>query len=67
MSQESSRFWNEISIHNYDFDRQNKELTILDEITLSQFKELFELIFFSKKSKRVDLQLTSAKHKYNQA
>jgi len=27
----------------------------LDEITLDQFKELFEIIFFSKKSKRVDL------------
>lgn len=67
MSQESSRFWQEISIHNYDFERQDKELEVLDEITLDQFKQLFEMVFFSKKTKRIDLELTSVKHKYNQA
>lgn len=67
MAQESNRFWTEISIHNYDFERQDTELRILDEITLDQFKALFEMIFFSKKTKRVDLELTSIKHKYNQA
>lgn len=39
----------------------------MEEITLEQFKALFETMFFSKKSKRIDLELTSAKHKYNQA
>jgi len=67
MAEESSRFWGEISGHTYDFDRQEKELKILDEITLDQFKWLFEQLFFSKKSKRLDLELTSVKHKYNQA
>lgn len=67
MAEESSRHWGEISGHTYDFDKQEKELEILDEITLDQFKWLFEHLFFSKKSKRLDLELTSVKHKYNQA
>ena len=67
MGAESSRFWGEISLHNYDFERQEAELKILDTITLADFKALFEKIFFSEYSKRLDFELTSGKHKYNQA
>ena len=38
-----------------------------DTITLDEFKKQFEMIFFSKHSRRIDLELTSCKHKYNQA
>ena len=65
MGEESHRFWNEISIHNYDFDRQETELKLLDEITLEDFKALFERVLFSEYTKRLDFQLTSQKHKYN--
>jgi insulysin len=34
MGEESGRFWGEISGHSYDFDKQEKHLKILDEITL---------------------------------
>lgn len=67
MSEESSRFWGEISTHNYDFGRQDEELKILDTITLQEFKDFFEWTFFSEHTKRLDFQLTSVKHKYNQA
>lgn len=67
MAQESSYLWKEISIHNYDFDRKEMELNILEEIKIENFQELFDKIFFSSYSKRLDLELTSVKHKYNQA
>lgn len=64
MGEESNRFWKEISTHNYDFDRQQKEIDILDTITVDDFKKQFEQVFFSKHAKRLDLELTSVKHKY---
>lgn len=67
MSQQSGRFWGEITTHNYDFERQDTELALLEEITLADFKALFEYMFFSAHSKRLDFELTSGKHKYNQA
>lgn len=67
MGEESSRFWKEISTHNYDFDRQQKEIDTLETITLDDFKKQFEQVFFSKHAKRLDLELTSVKHKYEQA
>lgn len=59
MAEESHRFWNEISIHNYDFERQQTELDILDKITLEEFKAFFERVFFSEYTKRLDFELTS--------
>lgn len=67
MASESGRFWGEIATHNYDFDKQETDLKVLDTITVSEFKALFEHIFFSKQTKRIDWELTSASHKYNQA
>ena len=40
---------------------------MLEQITLSDFQTLFEQMFFSEKAKRIDFELTSVKHKYNQA
>jgi len=67
MSQESSRFWSEISTHNYDFEKQEKELKVLEEITKEDFIALFEKTFFSESSSRLDFELTSEAHKDNQA
>ena len=67
MGQESGRFWGEISSSNHDFQRQDTELKLLTEINVESFKALFERLFFSEYTKRIDLELTSEKHKYNQA
>lgn len=65
MASESGRFWGEIANHNYDFERQDTELKVLETVTLSDFKALFERLFFSEYTKRLDVELTSEKHKYN--
>lgn len=40
---------------------------MLESVTLADYKALFEHMFFSEQSKRLDFELTSVKHKYNQA
>mmetsp|Transcript_24151 Transcript_24151/g.37094 ORF Transcript_24151/g.37094 Transcript_24151/m.37094 type:complete len:278 (-) Transcript_24151:15-848(-) len=62
LQQESTRFWGEICTHKYNFDRQQDEIDALSKITKQQFQDLFEKTFFSKESKRIDLQLTSEHH-----
>lgn len=62
LHQEFGRFWGEICTHKYIFDRQEKQIQVLSEITKKDFQELFEATFFSKSSKRIDLQLTSTAH-----
>jgi insulysin len=65
---EHGRFWSEISCHKYLFDRQQKEVQALKELTLDQFKAHFERVFFSEThSKRLDFELNSATHKEGQA
>ena len=59
---ENARHWGEISTHKYQFDRQEREIAMLSEITKQDFMELFEKTFFSATSKRIDLQLTSEAH-----
>ena len=60
----ASRFHEvEIATHSYQFDRQEKELEMLETVTLEDFKNYFEEIFFSDKTARLDLQLTSKIHK----
>lgn len=50
------------------FDRQERELTTLTVLTLADFKEHFNNLFFdSEKTKRFDLQLTSLKHAASQS
>ena len=58
---EHSRFWSEIASHKYMFDRQNREVETLRNLTLEDFKEHFERVFFSPQTKRLDFELNSAK------
>lgn len=67
LQKEEGRFWSEISTHKYLFDRQEKELEILASLTLDDFKNHFETVFFSEKTKRIDLELTAEAHKEEQA
>jgi secreted Zn-dependent insulinase-like peptidase len=60
--EENNRNWGEICTHKYLFDRQDKQLELLSDITKKDLQALFELTFFSKQSKRIDLQLTSEMH-----
>ena len=55
LKKEYARNWGEISTHKYDFCRQDKEISMLDTINLDDFKNLFEKVFFSEESKRIDL------------
>jgi hypothetical protein len=43
------------------FDRQNREVETLRNLTLEDFKEHFERVFFSSQTKRLDFELNSAK------
>ena len=62
LARENARHWGEISTHKYEFDRQDKEIAMLSEVTKQDFIDLFEKTFFSATSKRIDLQLTSEAH-----
>jgi secreted Zn-dependent insulinase-like peptidase len=62
LSKVNSRFWGEISNHSYIFDRQEKQLKTIEEISKNDFINHFEEVFFSKNSKRLDLQLSSKSH-----
>ena len=62
LSKETYRHWGEISTHKYNFERQDKEIEILSEISLKDFQDMFFKTFFSPQSKRMDLQLTSDAH-----
>lgn len=37
LSREHSRFWDEIAVHKYMFDRQEKEIEILKTVTKEEF------------------------------
>ena len=68
LSSEHGRFWAEISCHKYLFDRQQKEVQALKDLTLEHFKNHFEKTFFSEEhSKRLDFELNSATHAEGQA
>ena len=67
LNRENGRYWNEIASHQYEFERQQKQLDILKTITKDECIAHFEETFFSSKSKRLDLELTSAPHAEEQA
>ena len=54
---ENDRYWEEIATtFTYMFDRQERELAALAVLTLADFKEHFNNLFFdSEKTKRFDL------------
>lgn len=68
LKKEHKRFWDELAVwHTYSFDRQEKEVETLKTLTLEEFKAHFNELFFSKSSKRFDMQLTSESHAEKQA
>lgn len=66
LARENGRYWNEIATHEYVFDRQDKEIECVKSITKEEFLSHFEMVFFSDKAKRLDMELTSAAHEEQQ-
>jgi len=62
LSIEASRLYNEICVHTYVFDRQDKEIATLQEVTKAEVQAFFENIFFAGQSKRIDFELQAANH-----
>jgi len=67
LSKENQRYWGEISLHKYNFDRQAQEMEAVAKLTKQELVAHFERVFFSAETKRVDLELTSETHKEEQA
>lgn len=66
MYKETDRANSEIFSHSLLFDRYTRDLEVIDSLTLDEFRAFFEHMFFSDKSKRLDIQLVSAKSKAEQ-
>jgi len=62
LKKDCERQWSEIGLHKYNFNRQQEEIDCLQTITKQEMIDHFENVFFSKESKRLDLELTSATH-----
>lgn len=63
MNKAAMRNIGEITTHRYQFDRQQKELELLETITKDEFKAYFTKLFFSAETARLDLMLTAEAHK----
>jgi secreted Zn-dependent insulinase-like peptidase len=57
------RNWTEITTHKYMFDRQDKEIAVLAELKREDMIALFEKVFFSHETKRLELEFTAIIHK----
>ena len=62
LGSENGRLWGEIATHEYLFDRQDREIEIVKNITKDEFQAHFEKVFFSDSVKRLDMELTSTAH-----
>lgn len=60
--QEDMRLWQEIMNFQFIFDRPQRCVALLNEITKEDFYEHFMKLFFSEESKRLDIQLVSETH-----
>jgi len=67
LSRDNSRMWGEIMKHRYCFDKQARDIDTLATVTKQDVQALFEKVFFSSDSKRLDLELTSSAHAEEQA
>lgn len=69
LKMENKRYWDEIATHHtYLFDRQDQEIATLESLSLDDFKQHFNDLFFSETlSKRIDFELTAAKHAEKQS
>ena len=52
--------------HEYEFDRQQLEIDMIKTITKPEFMTTFNMIFFSKDTKRIDYELMADAHKAEQ-
>lgn len=66
LQEDSESVWAEIINHKYRFNKRELALNMLDSISVSDFQEHFENVFFSESSKRLDLELTAENHKEEQ-
>ena len=67
LREQVTRFWDEIYMHEYNFDRQDQEIKEIENITKEDVINHFNSVFFSNKTKRLDYFLSSSKHSEDQA
>lgn len=60
---EYNRHMDQIATHKYSFNQRELDAEFLKTLTLADFKAFFERVFFSDKTSRLDLELTSEAHK----
>ena len=58
----AGRMWGHLATHGYCFDQQAARVEALKSITKAQVQALFERVFFSDQTRRIDLLLTSTAH-----
>jgi len=62
LMKEKGRFGSEISLHQYNFKRQAQDLEEIAKINKTDLQAMFEKVFFSSTSKRMDVKLTAEAH-----
>lgn len=63
MSEEFARMHGEIVTHKYNFDRQDENIELVQQLTLGEFKAHFEAMFFQAGcGNRLDMRYHSKKH-----
>ena len=63
LKEEYNRHWsNELATHKYLFDRQEREVALLDELTLDEFRAHFLRMFEPATAKRLDMHWNSKSH-----
>ena len=60
--QDFDKAWAQIANHKHQFTYQDDCLKLLEEITLDDFKQHFERVFFSASTARLDFALITEKH-----
>jgi secreted Zn-dependent insulinase-like peptidase len=63
LAEEFNRIMGELSTHKYQFDRQEREIELLKELTLEDFQNHFASLLEPKQSARLDMHWNSAHHK----
>lgn len=63
LGKENNRMWSEIAAHKYQFERQEKDVSTLDNLTKQEFQEFMQKYLFSADVKRLDYLLTAEVHK----
>lgn len=62
LKEQFDRFWtHEFSTHKYDFDRQEKECAMIEELSQEEFTAHFKSMF-GPEARRLDICMHSSKH-----